>query len=65
VAVVVYYACIAAALARCGRRISRAADDALRQGFRWGCERSWVDERTRELLRAALRALGGADTPLA
>ncbi len=58
VATVLYYATIAVALARCGRRMSRHDDATLRQGFRWGCAQSWVDEATRELLRAGLRHLG-------
>jgi RNA polymerase sigma-70 factor (ECF subfamily) len=57
VATVLYYASIAAALVRCGRRITRQEDATLRQGFEWGCERPWVDERTRELLGTALRQL--------
>jgi RNA polymerase sigma-70 factor (ECF subfamily) len=63
VATVLYYACIAVALARCGRRITRHDDATLGQGFRWGCEQPWVDEATRGLLREGLRALGGADQP--
>jgi RNA polymerase sigma-70 factor (ECF subfamily) len=59
VATVLYYAAIAAALARCGRRITRSDDDTLRRGFQWGCEQSWVDEATRQLLREGLRLLDG------
>jgi hypothetical protein len=57
VATALYYATIAVALARCGRRITRHDDDTLRQGFRWGCEQPWVDEATRGLLREALHQL--------
>jgi RNA polymerase sigma-70 factor (ECF subfamily) len=63
VATVLYYASIAVALARCGRRITQHDDATLRQGFQWGCEQSWVDEAMRELLRAGLRGLGGAEAP--
>jgi hypothetical protein len=63
VATVLYYASIAVALARCGRRITRHDDATLVQGFRWGREQPWVDEATRGLLREGLRALGGADDP--
>jgi RNA polymerase sigma-70 factor (ECF subfamily) len=57
VSTLLYYASIAAALARCGRRITRHDDNTLRQGFEWGCAQPWVDEPTRDLLHAALRAL--------
>jgi hypothetical protein len=59
VATVLYYAAIAAALAHGGRRITRSDDETLRRGFRWGCEQSWVDEATRQLLREGLRLLEG------
>src|SRR5262249_44217900 len=36
VGTVLYYACIAAALARCGSRISRCDDATLRRGFEGG-----------------------------
>jgi RNA polymerase sigma-70 factor (ECF subfamily) len=60
VATVLYYASIAVALARCGRRITRHDDATLGQGFRWGCEQPWVDEATRGLLREGLRVLGAS-----
>ncbi len=63
VATVLYYATIAVALARCGRRITRY-DDALRRGFRWGCEQPWVDEATRGLLREGLQRLGATEGPV-
>jgi RNA polymerase sigma-70 factor (ECF subfamily) len=61
VATLLYYASIAAALACCGRRITRHDDDTLRQGFRWGREQPWLDEATRGLLDEGLRRLGGTE----
>jgi RNA polymerase sigma-70 factor (ECF subfamily) len=63
VATLLYYASIAAALARCGRRISRQDDAALRWGFEWGGAQPWVDEATRAVLGEGLRALGDAGAP--
>jgi RNA polymerase sigma-70 factor (ECF subfamily) len=63
VATVLYYASIAAALARCGRRITRHDDATLRQGLHWGCMQPWVDEATRCLLRDGLERLGGSEEP--
>jgi hypothetical protein len=61
VATVLYYASIAAALARCGRRITRHDDATLRKGFLWGCEQPWVDEATRDLLHEGLHRLAAAE----
>ncbi len=61
VATVLYYASIAVALTRCGRRITRHDDATLRQGFQWGCDQPWVDEATRGLLHAGLKALGSTE----
>jgi RNA polymerase sigma-70 factor (ECF subfamily) len=61
VATVLYYACIAAALVRCGRRISRHDEGTLRQGFRWSCERPWANEALRGLFCEGLRALGTSE----
>jgi hypothetical protein len=63
VATVLYYASIAVALSRCGRRISRYDDASLRQGFQWGCAQPWVDEATRGLLQEGLRVLGATAGP--
>jgi DNA-directed RNA polymerase specialized sigma24 family protein len=61
VATVLYYACIAAALAHCGRRITSCDDPTLQQGFQWACDKPWVDQATRDLLREGLRVLGGKE----
>jgi DNA-directed RNA polymerase specialized sigma24 family protein len=61
VGTVMYYACIAAALVRCGKRITTCDDATLRRGFEWGSSRPWVDEATRGLLREGLHALDGTE----
>jgi DNA-directed RNA polymerase specialized sigma24 family protein len=58
VATVLYYACIAAALHRCGQRISSHDDDTLRRGFGW-CDRPWVNDEIRSLFRDGLESLEG------
>jgi hypothetical protein len=58
VSTVLYYASIAAGLARCGHRISSQDDETLRQGFQWGIDQPWVDESLRELFRGGLESLG-------
>ncbi|HWD19316.1 MAG TPA: hypothetical protein VHB20_08545 [Verrucomicrobiae bacterium] len=57
VASVLYYASIASALVRLGRRISRLADADLRRGFRWALERPWLDSETRALMEQAMQKL--------
>jgi hypothetical protein len=56
VATVLYYASIASGLARCGKSISKHSRKTRREGFQW-CERPWVDDEIRELIRAGLLAL--------
>ena len=58
VASVLYYASIAAALARCGRRISALPDPELRRGLAWALARTWIDPTTAALLREATALLG-------
>jgi hypothetical protein len=53
VANVLYYASIAAALLRCGRRISELDDASLQKGLAWCTSRDWVDAPLRGLLREA------------
>jgi hypothetical protein len=57
VAAALYYASIAAALARLDRRISRLSDTELRRGFQWAKDRPWTDAATRALLEAASQKL--------
>jgi RNA polymerase sigma-70 factor (ECF subfamily) len=61
VATVLYYTSIAVALYRCGQRISRHDDTALRQGFQWGIDQAWVDEPVRVLLREGLKCLSSGE----
>lgn len=53
VAGVLYYACIAAALARLGRRITSLSDDQLRTGLRWASAQSWLGSDLAELFSQA------------
>lgn len=62
VAAALYYASIACALVRLGRRISRLTDAELRRGFQWMVARPWTDASTRQLFEAALQKIAG-DTP--
>lgn len=64
IAMVLYYTSIAAALARLGKRISQLPDADLRRGLRWTMGQSWLDEKTKALLAAALEKLsGGKEAP--
>lgn len=57
IATVLYFASIAAALARCGQRITQLEDDAMRDGFIWCRDQAWMDDGTRELFVEGLNAL--------
>jgi hypothetical protein len=57
VAMLLYFASIAVALARCGQRITSLGDEALRPVFDWFARQPWVDEATRSLLSEGLGAL--------
>ena len=57
IATLLYYASIAAALVRQGRRITRMEDAGLREGLRWAVGQPWVDEPTRQVLREAIEKL--------
>lgn len=59
VAVVLYYASIAAALTRCDKRITGLSNSDLMQGFGWTLAREWVDEPTKELVREGLTCVVG------
>jgi hypothetical protein len=66
VANVLYYASIAAAMVRCGQRITELDDSSLRNGLEWCTSRDWVDAPLRGLLReaeAALAAGSGSSLP--
>ena len=57
IATVLYYASIAAALVRHGRRITRMEDKPLRDGLKWAAEQPWVDDATRLVLKEGLAAI--------
>jgi len=57
IATVLYFLSIAAALTRCGRRITRMDDQSLCYSLDWALKQTWLDEPSRELLRAALEAI--------
>jgi len=52
-ATVLYYCAIAAALVRCGRRITELDDKALAFGINWVLEQNWIDIPTRRLFNDA------------
>jgi len=53
-----YYGSIAAAMTRCGRRITKLPDEDLRNGFTWAIKQPWVPENICELFRQATSKLG-------
>jgi hypothetical protein len=53
IATVLYYCAIAAALVRCGRRITELDDAALAFGINWVLEQNWIDTPTRRLFTDA------------
>jgi hypothetical protein len=59
IAAVMYYASIAAALVRCGVRITRLGDHALREGFTWAASQVWIDDTARDLFKEAQEKLAG------
>jgi len=63
IATVLYYAAIAAALARLGQRITALGDDALRRGLRWAAERPWLVHPLPAVLQDGLAALAVLEHP--
>jgi hypothetical protein len=57
VALVLYFACIAAAIVTSGRRITKLQAEPLRKGLGWAADRTWLTDEVRSLLRAALASL--------
>jgi hypothetical protein len=57
-AVALYFAAIALALARLNRRITRMDDSRLCRGLEWMTRRSWIDQKTRDLAAEAMRRVG-------
>lgn len=60
VAYVLYYAAIAAAMVRCGQKISVLNDADVIGGLQWSMSRPWIDDPTRELFKAALESMPSA-----
>jgi len=59
-ALLLYYGSIAAALVRCGRRITKLRDEELRDGFTWAIKQPWVPERIVEVFRQGMGRLGAS-----
>lgn len=57
VATVLYFLCIAVALARHKSRISSLSHEALSQGFAWAAAFEWLDADTRRWLHEGRRSL--------
>lgn len=57
VARLLYLAAIAAAWARCGRRITSLDDAQLARAFDWALDQSWADRATRKLIASGRRLL--------
>jgi hypothetical protein len=58
-ALLLYYGSIAAAMVRCGQRITRLRDEDLRNGFTWAIKQPWVPESVCEVFRQATSRLSG------
>ena len=65
VAAVLYYVTIAAALLRCGKRITQLGYDELLRGFQWVMDQPWVDQPTKGLIEEARTALHESAGPKA
>ena len=59
VGTLLFYAAIAAALVRLGRRITRMGDADLLSGFEWGLNQAWVGPAVRRLLEDGASELRG------
>lgn len=57
IATVLYFLSIAAALARCGRRITKMDDSSLRYSLDWALGLPWLDDSSRRLLRQGREAI--------
>jgi hypothetical protein len=60
IALVLYYAAIAAADLRLGASISKLGAPDLGKGVRWAISQTWLDEPTRALFTEELKRLEGA-----
>ncbi len=59
IADVLYFSCIAIALVRHRKRISKLSNADIRKGLRWVLGREWLDSDTRSLVEQGLKALAG------
>mgnify|MGYP000157574450 CR=1 FL=1 len=55
VGMVLYFAAIATALLRCGRRITRLDDQGIRRGLKWALAQRWLDPALRDRFEQAMR----------
>ncbi len=62
IATVLYFAAIAAAMVRCGQRITHMGDEALQYGLAWVRRQAWLDPQSRALFDEASAALNRPDT---
>lgn len=53
IAAILYYACIAVALVRCGARITRLSNHELQEGFQWAGSQVWIDDPMKDLFKKA------------
>ena len=60
IASVLYLAAIAAAMTRCGARITKLGDVGMHHGLRWALRQSWLDASLRELFARGCEAFGGS-----
>jgi hypothetical protein len=58
IATVLYFLSIAAAMTRCGTRITRMDDHSLEYGLKWALKQPWLDDSSRGLLEEGLQAIG-------
>jgi hypothetical protein len=54
IATLLYFASIAVARTRCGRRITRLSEKEIREGIGWALAQDWVDSGTKSLLRESV-----------
>ena len=59
IATVLYLAAIAAAMTRCGTRITKLGDEGMRHGLQWALRQPWLDASMRELLEHGCEVFGG------
>jgi hypothetical protein len=58
-ALLLYYGSIAAAMVRCGKRITKLRDEDLRNGFTWAIKQPWVPQGIVEVFRQTMLKMSG------